>query len=334
MTMEAFNPVPPPEIYNSVKTADYSVVKRPRATPESFQIKLDWMKQALGEGAHLVVPKNRAGPKMTDERWGQIVDIGLLYTYTYLSLEDLGSGDVAVNNGWPSQTRANISLLNEQFITHLWNNCSPELQEKYPLSDIPFDKLNKHNKPWTQTSRVRDQIKKGITDPQVISKIIDIPVAHVQNAKSNLRAWGEEIPRTTSYKKLKLQIEEENDDAKLQELLNSLSPISIRGFVDHHKGDLSLPFMSLGNVAWGLGFSFKGLNDFVEILRNEKNHIPIRGCEIRKPKENRYKYAQIYWIFFAKHIDRVRDALSNSEKLKSYRKTDLPNDPPPPPPTA
>jgi len=68
--------------------------------------------------------------------------------------------------------------INKRFLANLWNNSSPELQGKYPLSEILTAR-----KPRSQRSRerhslsmggvslrIKDQVENGVTDRDMISK--------------------------------------------------------------------------------------------------------------------------------------------------------------------
>lgn len=323
--------IQPPQIPASETGRKNEHVRKPKATQESFQRKLNWMKAAIEEGAHEVVPMSKMG-KLTPSRWDMIRDIGFLYAFTDATLEELGSGKIPMLKGWSFVHREQIRKENKRFIINLWNNCSPELQRKYPLDTIPFDKplsqVSRQRRSASKngpSSKVLKELHNANTDPKAIMEATGINRVQFKAASRVLNGWREKVEElsllntSNVIEKLEERIDEAgNDDVKLQKLLESM-PRSITYYLRIRRAEC--PLMYLHNVARGLGFSFRSLDVFVEALKSKG--IPIRDIKMGIQNKNGKKYPIISWVFFAKHKARVEDALDNSEELKRYRKTPL-----------
>jgi len=94
---------------------------------------------------------------------------------------------------------------------------------------------------------IKEELEKGIIDPKEIGKNLGLTSIQVTDARKTLRNWNLDLPRTKrDYTEIQKAIEVENDDKKLQGILNSLSMESITAFMRNNKDQTT--FAKLGNL--------------------------------------------------------------------------------------
>lgn len=105
-----------------------------------------FMVSAIAEGAHLKRPK-----RYTAEQWTRAGNMTAIYEGTWLALHDIGNnfGYRARNN-----KREGPRHVITNYLRHLRENCSVQLQEKYPWSEI---KVGKPHTPKFPKSRGEKQ---------------------------------------------------------------------------------------------------------------------------------------------------------------------------------
>jgi hypothetical protein len=302
-------------------------MERLRATQEAYARKIKWLEIGMGEGkgAHKILPKTKRGKDIKSCVWRRIVDIGLLYNMgsetTELSIADLYGG--------VSEQR--ISQLNRKFILFFHKNCSEKTQKRFPLKTIIFDKPKSQDfrekaslrKGGISVSVKKEIEEKGIVDPEVIARNLNTSSRRVYSCGKVLRSWREDLSlkrKTISYKELKKRIERENDDKKLQRILNEPTDGSLHGFVTAKTGEESI-FMLLGNILKKLGFDKRHARFVARILRSKDIHIPARPIKNGWQREGK-KHAQKYYVVLTKHEQRIKDAIKalNLGKYKVTRK--------------
>lgn len=291
-------------------------MERLRPTPENHARKITLIEKGMAEGAHEKVPQN-----ITQEYWRRMVDIGLLY--------NIGSETVLQKVGEVyGLHRERIRQINKEFIVLFHGNCSEELQKEIPLETIPFAK------PLPQSSRekksearggkslkIRDVIlKKGMVSPkQLSSELEDISPSRIRTAARVLESWGLKLERSTiDWKKIEKQIEEEEEDGKLQQILDNLLEKSFAGIIRSERRKRGV-FGLLGATLTELGFDRRQAKFIAERLKFKKEigGIPLRSLKtpyknIKKGKE----YDQIYYVYCDKHEQRVIDVIKTLEAAR------------------
>lgn len=277
-----------------------------RQTPH--EKKMDWMEEAIQEGALSKLPH-----RTTQEQWEKQQDIGITYTFGDVTYEDLGRIHGC--------TGKNIRQLNKKFVINLWENSSPPLQAQHPLAEIPFAKplgqIFRERRSEVQggfSLKVRDLVRKGITDPKQIKDTLGISTEALVGTRRILRGWGIDIPRTQSIKETFERIENEKDDKKLQELLDSFSASSLEYFLYKDSSHETLTTASAIANKKGFHAHTKSVRLIAETIKQAK--IPIRPT-VRLRKNG--KLLGSYYIVYAKHAERIAEALRSDPELQKFR---------------
>lgn len=118
-----------------------------------------------------------------------------------------------------------------------------------------------------------------------------------------------------SVKELDKQFEEEDDDTKLQEMLDDLNHGSILHFISSNRGkQIALSFLT--NVLTSEGFHVRPreLKFIADAIKEAE--IPIRVIETKYTNKRFNKeYKQIYTIVLTKHKDRILEVIRQSRHL-------------------
>lgn len=180
-----------------------------------------FIKYAFKEGAHRIRPKY-----LSESQWNKQVMIGVVYN-------DIGSTATIEELGDKyGKTHQNISLLNKSFLRNLWNNCKPELQERYPLDEIltvrkPLSQRSKERLSALRGGKsleIKKQVESGATNVDEISANTGILKGRIMESRKLLKHWGININvsrEQSSYKEPLEQLDKETDDKKIQELLDT-----------------------------------------------------------------------------------------------------------------
>lgn len=177
-------------------------------------------------------------------------------------------------------TREWIRQLNKGFLEGLWANCSAETQAQFPLQEIPV------RKPLSLWSRER---------------------------------MSQTLPKSQiSYQDLKNRISREEDNKKLQEILDGMSTKSIRGFMQRHRSteQQQAVFISLGNILREAGYHFRSVDIFAEALRSA--NVPIRKDELQQTIKGK-EYPQTYYIVLNKRRDKALEVINNTPDLQHFK---------------
>ncbi|MDO8621365.1 MAG: hypothetical protein Q7R31_03775 [Candidatus Levybacteria bacterium] len=300
-------------------------MERVRATPESYARKIEFIETAMAEGAH-----NNPSPKskkITRDGWDRELDIGLLYNVG----PETTAGSIGFLYGL---TRERIGKISRQFIIDLHSNCSLETQDKFPLRRISFDKpllqVSREKRSLSRggiSLRIKQEIESGVNDLATIAQNLGLSEREISMHGRVLRGWGIILPRkTVSVREIREMIRQEGDDKKLQELLDSFSPIQIRGSIERERNIEQSTFVFLGKFLFKLGFSFQNAQFMAKVLKSIG--IPIRIVETGYSiKHGGREYPQRFYVFYAKHKQRITDAVKVMEAMsemggvKRLRKT-------------
>lgn len=275
-----------------------------------------FLKDAFKEGAHRIKPR-----KLSKDWWFRQIMIGVVYN-------DKGSSATVEELADKYRvTRQDISVLNKSFLRNVWNNSSPELKERYPLEEIltvrkPLSQRSREKISARQggvSLRIKEQVEKGVIDIDKISENIGISKKTIIHTRSTtLKDWGVDIPRKNlSYKEILRQLEEENDDGKIQQLLDKLPLRVISDNINTKKGVSQ--FLALGNLIREGGFHPDRKNGeyifFVDSLK--KASVPITRKDEVKGNNT---YIQTYYILLSKHKDRAMQVLKEDQELQRFLK--------------
>lgn len=282
-------------------------MERLRATPESYDRKIEFLRTAVAEKAYRKAP---VAQRFKEQSWIRMRNIGAIYNGSSSATYDSLGKQYGL-------TRERIRQINKKFIEYLWENCSQETKNEFPLNTIPLDKPTsqvsrekRSQEHGGRTLRVRKEVESGVTDRDQIAKNLGLSAQDVGSSWRILRRWGVDVPferRRQSYQEIKNKIEKETDDKKLQELLDGFSAGLVMGMTAYYKNSDQAIFMYLGNVLRELGFN-RRVRFFADVLKSAG--IPMRRVERGSQiKRSGRKYPLNYYVFLAKHKQRVIDAI-------------------------
>jgi|SRR3989344_180261 len=110
--------------------------------PYAWPVTYAFLKAAIDEGAHLIVPKALRSGGDAQERWVRKINIAAVYFGSKATEEDIGrmygysQNSLSESPNVRSAPQKHIRT----FIKLLWGNCSEGLRERFPLDQIPLDK--------------------------------------------------------------------------------------------------------------------------------------------------------------------------------------------------
>lgn len=268
-----------------------------------------FIKDAFKEGAHKIKPK-----WTSEDGWSRQKMIGVVYN-------DIGSTatleELAVKYDIFKQ---HVSEINKIFLRNLYNNGSPELKDRYLLSEILTAR-----KPRSQRSREREslnrggtslrikaQVESGARDIDTINKNTGIPKKIIRTrANKALKDWGIDIPRKyASYRGVLVQLDKETDDERLQELLDRLPYHVVLRDMRKKKGDSQ--FYALTDLIWeaGLRPHIKDTHFFATSLQNAG--VPVSGKDV-VVKGNNPQTLPYYYILLTRHKGRAIKVLKEDQ---------------------
>jgi len=160
---------------------------------------------------------------------------------------------------------------------------------------------------------IKEELEKGITDPKEIGKNLGLTSVQVADARKTLRNWKLDLPRTTrDYAEIQKAIEIENDDKKLQGVLDSLSMESVTSFIRNNKDQTT--FLYLGNLLGELGY-IKNARLVGEKLK--ASGIPVAKYTRALKEEGK---SLITWVVLNKDKQRISDVADEMFKSSELRK--------------
>jgi hypothetical protein len=230
--------------------------------------KIGFLRGAVEQGADQIVPEH-----VTPEQWERQKDIGKAYSHL-ASMTGEALGEIY------GLTRGRISQIHNKYIISLHRNLlkiSPEFASKFPSAEEiilvkkPFAEL----RPTSIVFQVKQQVNQGVNSRAQIVENTGFTPDQVHRAAYTLKRHNIATPRDiNSFIELQEQFAKEEDNEKLQDMLNMLKPGSIRGMINYHRGQETF-FSSLTNILIeeGLHVRYKELKSIVALLRSKK--IPI-----------------------------------------------------------
>lgn len=254
-----------------------------------------FVEEAMREGAH-----EKIKPKS--------LTTGLIYVYNDdLTLKEIAAEIYPKNKSG----RASTSLHYHRFIKNMYKKSSYSLTSRYNLEDLLT------SKPRGDISRtVRDKITHGARNKNEIVISTGFSPRQVETARKTLKRWGvdTEVFDLDTIKKLK-SLEQEEDDTKLQQIMNELSYSTIlHNLVESKKKERIYPnvFTTLRNVSAG-SFHYRPRRETTDAFVNSLKAagIPFRIIEINE--KNRYV------ILLEKHRQRVLASFEADSSLEKFK---------------
>lgn len=291
-------------------------MERERDISKHEAIVQPFIKGAFKEGAHRIKPKY-----LSENHWNRQIMIGVVYN-------DVGStaavGELGEKNG---NTRQNISLLNKSFLKNLWNNCSPELQERHRLDEIlavrkPLSQISRERHSAVRggrSLRIKEQVESGETNVEAISANTGISKGRIMNSRKLLKDWriNINVPREkSSYKESLEELDKETDDKKIQELLDGFPYFVI--YYDMTKRKEASRFCSLLSLIREAGFHPHNTNVHFFETSLKKACVPItrkdRVVAGTKP------HILTYYDVVNRHKDRAIQVFREDKDLQRFQK--------------
>lgn len=209
-------------------------------------------------------------------------------------------------------TRERVRQIKEKLLEEGWKHASAELRSSHPLSEL-LGRTLRHE--GNLSLRVRKAMEMDITDPKQLQEIAGSNIQLAQ-ARKTLKQRAIEVPFIRPYANFEEKTEAENDDKKLQEMLDSHSDVSLKRYITNHRNDKKKVLVSLYSIVKlaGLHLGHNLLYLIVEsIERNDKN-LPRKTLRIEVGEK-----LQIYHIAYAKHQERIITVLQNDPNLQRFR---------------
>lgn len=234
-------------------------------------------------------------------------NIGIVYSLN----DELGEKEIGKIYPHPSGaplTYQRIQQISKDFLIKAREE-SDELQAYYSLEDL----LTKRPPPISElTKKVKHAVEQG-ADIEEIKDNIELSSQQIDSIRKTLRKRGVDVPPAQTFAYFKAKAEAENDDQKLQEILDSFTS----HFTVHRRRGQEKVLTDLSSVLRAGGFYFRGnaITIFVEKLKTK--NIPIR--QVGREVKNRKDIAN-YWIVYGKHQQRIIDALKDDPELQEFKK--------------
>lgn len=270
-------------------------------THQAYNERISFIEKAMGEGA-----LGKIGASERNQ------NIALVYCLNEeISQRELGR--IFLKPSGEPLTRQGVNQINKKVLRELQKRASPRLQAAYPLCELLMRRPTALGK---TASQVKSAVENGI-NPQDIG----LSVLSIARTRRTLQRRGIKVPPFQTYANFAARVEKETSDEKLQEMLDSLSDPSIRGYVSRHREDKEKVFLSLYSVIKSAGFHppFKHLSLFAETIK--KANIPIRKPQIEILDNQMGKHTQTYWLVLTKHRQRIVERLENDPNLQKFKIT-------------
>lgn len=226
------------------------------------------------------------------------------------------------------QSRQNVRWKIERTIAKIWRNCSPEIQEKFPLTEIkigkPFGRKTRErfskarNGPSYNVARFLEE--RGTVTAEEIREKFELTSSQLHHVRGVLRGWGLEVPYANRGKqrienrRLKKVLQESSDDLEIQRALNKANFVFCRS---QSQGENSL-LRSISKTARMSNLHFHSKNSalLAEILIEAG--IPLTR-KSREVKSSRLGVVQNYYYIIARHQERALEVFEQSPNLDRFR---------------
>lgn len=218
-------------------------------------------------------------------------------------------------------TRQNWQQLVATGVKNLWDNCTPALQEAFPIEILDL------RKPLALKARQRNSARRNPKDANIrklIGEDKPIPVikeelglsgGDIVRARIRLRDLGMEVPyvnRVAENTHLLNDLQTEQDFEKLKELLGSVN----RAFYATHTKGADPLLESIQRVAREAGFHpSRGVKEFIETL--ERANFPF-GTFQQEIKQGPQKGIVHYYFILGKLKEKAVQIFRKDPDLKGF----------------
>lgn len=270
--------------------------------------KIGFLREAVAQGADRIVPKG-----MSSEQWERQKDIGKAYSYlASMTREELRR--IYGRSKEEPLTRERIRQIHDAFIVNLHNNSSPNLQSKFPLEEIFVKKPLSLLRGGTIALEVKRQIEQGVNSRAQILKNTGLTLQQVKRAAETLRKHEVIVPRmNTSWQELEEQFKKEEDNEKLQGMLDEINPYNVRHFMGRDPGkEVFLSYLS--DILVDAGFYVgKRLETIATLIRDMG--IPVRRFEIAPMIKKGKAIRRVYTIIPTKRRKQILEVLNENPDI-------------------
>ncbi|OGH21271.1 MAG: hypothetical protein A2958_02115 [Candidatus Levybacteria bacterium RIFCSPLOWO2_01_FULL_38_13] len=293
------------------------MVEREKTREELHAQRQDFIQKAIQERAHEKRPED-----ISQHHWERAVNIGVAYNFGDEYLEVLGLQY--------ERTKEIASKAVRKFIEGLLGNSSEGLRFSHPLEDLlskrPESEIIGERRSQAMggiSLRVREQVRKGAKDVEEIQRNTGISESSIRKSLGVIRRWGIDvsrfIPSHEDQEKIE-QLTKEEDDKKIQQILDELPPnIILANLVKRKLGYNAKRdglFITVGDLTSGVfHYSSEATRLFFDSLR--LSGISSRPVECRVPKTGEVQVH--YYVLLERHRERALGVLDEDPSLQKYK---------------
>lgn len=202
----------------------------------------------------------------------------------------------------------------------LWSNCSPEIQERFPLDEIKMGKpLGRRSRERLSRAggglacRVAELLEKGLEFEEV-KKELGLPGCERDRLRRVLKEWGLKIPYVKTLpaenRKFAETLQAASSDPEIQEVLDQVN----FGFYNHCLRNENPPLISVSKAARTAGLRFRPQQVISFVGSLVKANIPVGHIQKTIESGHSEGRTQNYYLIAIQHLERAQEVLS---KLKS-----------------
>lgn len=283
-------------------------MEREKTREELHQERQAFIIEAIQEGAHERL-RERA------------VNIGVAYNFGGEPLKVLGDQYEI--------SRAGASLNARKFIEGLWSNSSEGLRSSHILEDLltkrPESEIisQRRSQVMGGTSlRVKEQVIAGARSIDEIGSNTGFSDDSIRKSFRTLKEWGIDVSHLYRHYEGREKIEQlrkEDDDKKIQQILDELSTSYILSNLVKHKlrkkTERDGIFITVGDLTQGV-FHYKNTETglFFDSLR--LSGIPIRRVGRQVGKTGK---VLVHYVLLERHRKKALDVLEKDPRLQKYK---------------
>jgi len=253
---------------------------------------MEFLRTAIREEAHLKQPEGASGETWIKERNLVGVDWGTPKTHRTI-------GEIY------HLSESRVTQIVKRGMLHLWGNCSEETQKQFPEEEIKAFK-----KPRGTALAITRRVESGVTNRRLVKEFGEKNIRAIRKILGDV---GVNLPLNkrgesrVKRQELKDRLENEEDDQKVQAILNQLHPT----FARRHLRGIVMP---LGDMLFELaGTHTKQLSSIADKLR--ALGIPV-GTVCEQVSTDKQK-TRTYHLVRVKEQNRIWWLLQSRESLKT-----------------
>jgi hypothetical protein len=267
---------------------------------------IEFLIAATAEGADLISP-----PNISEDLWARDLRVASDYYTTAGTLATVGEKF--------GLSRAGIAVIVKRSIQRLRDNSSEEVQDAFPLEDIPLYKLRSRPSVDRPLS-VAQMLEAGATADQIQQKL-GVNKKSLQYLFDTVSHWGIATPNIENQNLKrrslieKLQDPKTNDEDLRKAYQEVSSPTRLNGLVALDP-PAALP---LTHSLRSQGFHFKPVDVSQFLQTFNELSIPIGSIEHSfKDRESGEQKTQMYYFIAPTQQERIKRAALSSDKLSKF----------------